>query len=83
MRRLFCLAALLALVASPAAAKTCVCHVEGTDDAHLILVADSAVPSHLEQHGDCVAGDQTLCDSEDDLCDPTDVDPEDGVCDNN
>ena len=83
MKRLFSLVAFLALVSSPAAAKTCVCHVEGTDETHLILVSDSAVPAHVELHGDCVVMDQDDCNGEDDLCDPTDVEPADGICDNN
>jgi hypothetical protein len=63
----------------PAADKQLICHVSDEEGAHIIEVAQPAVPAHLANHGDC------LINSEDrsligDPCDPTDANADD-ICD--
>ena len=80
------LAALVVLVipdatppAQAAADKQLVCHVTGNEGAaHIINVADPAVPAHLG-HGDCLIN-STNTDLVGDPCNPTDANGND-ICD--
>jgi hypothetical protein len=50
------------LSAQPAADKQFVCHVSPDEGDHIIEISVSAVPKHLENHGDCLINstDRTL-----------------------
>jgi hypothetical protein len=63
----------------PAAEKTMLCHVSDDNGAHIIEVADPAVPAHLANHGDCIinSDDRSLIGQP---CDPTDANNND-LCD--
>jgi len=63
----------------PAAEKTMLCHVSDDNGAHIIEVADPAVPAHLANHGDCIinSDDRSLIGQP---CDPTDANNND-ICD--
>ena len=59
--------------------KQLICHVTDDNGAHIIEVADPAVPAHLENHGDCLINstDRTLIGDD---CDATDANLND-ICD--
>ena len=63
----------------PAADKQLICHVSDDNGAHIIEVADPAVPHHLANHGDCIINseDRSLIGEP---CDPTDANNND-ICD--
>ena len=63
----------------PAADKQLICHVTDDNGAHIIEVAEAAVPAHLRNHGDCIINstDRTLIG---DPCNPTDANNDD-ICD--
>ena len=63
----------------PAAEKTMLCHVSDDNGAHIIEVADPAVPAHLANHGDCIinSDDRSLIGQP---CNPTDANNND-ICD--
>jgi len=63
----------------PAADKQLICHVSDDNGAHIIEVAEPAVPAHLRNHGDCIinSDDRTLIGEP---CDPTDSNDND-ICD--
>jgi len=68
--------------ASPAQAradKQLICHVSDSQGAHIIEVAEPAVPAHLRNHGDCLINstDRALIGE---ACDPTDANDND-ICD--
>jgi len=89
MALLFALAAVVGLAmvhgsayaqnGDPAADKQLICHVTDDNGAHIIEVAEPAVPAHLRNHGDCLINstDRTLIG---DPCDPTDANNDD-ICD--
>jgi hypothetical protein len=62
-----------------AADKQLICHVTDDNGAHIIEVADPAIPAHLENHGDCLINstDRDLIGEE---CNPTDANNND-ICD--
>lgn len=64
---------------TPAADKQLICHVTDDNGAHIIEVAQPAVPAHLRNHGDCLINstDRTLIG---DPCNPTDANNDD-ICD--
>jgi len=59
--------------------KQLVCHVTGNDGAHIIEIANPAVPAHLENHGDCLIN-STNRELIGEPCDPTDANGND-ICD--
>ena len=59
--------------------KQLICHVTDDNGAHIIEVADAAVPAHLERHGDCLIN-STNRELIGDPCNPTDANNND-VCD--
>jgi hypothetical protein len=63
----------------PAADKQLICHVSDDNGAHIIEVAQPAVPAHLRNHGDCIINseDRSLIGQP---CDPTDANQND-ICD--
>lgn len=63
----------------PAADKQLICHVSDDNGAHIIEVAEPAVPAHLRNHGDCLilSEDRTLIGEP---CDPADANNDD-ICD--
>jgi hypothetical protein len=63
----------------PAADKQLICHVSDDNSAHIIEVAEPAVPAHLRNHGDCLINstDRTLIGEP---CNPTDANNDD-ICD--
>jgi hypothetical protein len=65
--------------ARAAADKQLICHVSDNSGAHIIEVAVSAVPAHLENHGDCIINstDRSLIGEP---CNPTDANNND-ICD--
>ena len=65
--------------AQAAADTQLICHVSDDQSAHIIEVADAAVPAHLENHGDCLINstDRSLIGED---CDATDANGND-ICD--
>lgn len=63
----------------PAADKQLICHVTDTNGAHIIEVAEPAVPAHLREHGDCIIN-STNRELIGQPCDPTDANNND-ICD--
>ena len=63
----------------PAADKQLICHVTDDNGAHIIEVAEPAVPAHLRNHGDCIINseDRSLIGEP---CNPTDANNND-ICD--
>lgn len=59
--------------------KQLICHVTGNAGAHIIEVADPAVPAHLRNHGDCLINSTNRA-LIGEPCDPTDANNND-VCD--
>jgi hypothetical protein len=59
--------------------KQLICHVSDDVGAHIIEVADPAVPAHLANHGDCLINstDRSLIGEP---CNPTDANDND-ICD--
>jgi hypothetical protein len=59
--------------------KQLVCHVSDDQGAHIIEIADAAVPAHLANHGDCLINstDRALIGEP---CNPTDANNND-ICD--
>ena len=59
--------------------KQLICHVSDDIGAHIIDVAEPAVPAHLRNHGDCLinSDDRSLIGEP---CDPTDANNDD-ICD--
>jgi hypothetical protein len=59
--------------------KFLICHVTDDNGAHIIEVAEPALPAHLENHGDCLINstDRTLIGDD---CDATDANLND-ICD--
>ena len=59
--------------------KVLICHVTDDNGAHIIEIAEPALPAHLENHGDCIIN-STNRDLIGEDCNPTDANNND-ICD--